>query len=128
MQYYAIMQTPATSAKQFVKICHFLDLAENTNNQKPFALFLSYVNPHDIYTYRGHKPSPDADQIPLPDSWHKETFQDKPAVHKQFMTEDQGRTIWDKEKQHWQLYRDCYRSKIKLYDHHVGSVIREVKK
>jgi len=102
-------------------------LAENSNSQKPFALFLSYNNPHDIYFCQGHNPSPDADEIPLPDSWYKETFQDKPSVHKQFMTEDQGRLICGKEKQHWQLYRDCYRSKVKLYDNHVGSVIRELK-
>jgi len=103
-------------------------LAENTNSQKPFALFLSYDNPHDIYFHTKHNPPANADEIPLPDSWDKETFKDKPSVHKQFMTKDQGRLIYGKEKQHWQSYRDCYRSKVKLYDNHVGTVISKLKK
>ena len=103
-------------------------LAENSNSRKPFALFLSYINPHDIYLYKGHNTSPDVDEIPLPNSWYTETLEDKPAVHKQFMTEDQGRVIWGKKKHYWQLYRDCYRSKVKLYDNHVGKVLRELKK
>jgi len=103
-------------------------LAQNANSDKPFALYLSYNNPHDIYFCQDHNPSPDIDRISLSNSWHKETLKNKPSVQKQFMTEDQGRLIRGKEKQHWQLYHDCYRSKVKLYDNHVGTVIRELKK
>jgi choline-sulfatase len=43
------------------------------------------------------------------------------------MTEDQGRQIWRKDKGQWQLYRDCYRTKVAIYDNHVGEVLGELK-
>ena len=44
------------------------------------------------------------------------------------MIEDQGKVIWRKERVWWERYRDCYRSKVKLYDDNVGKVIQELKK
>jgi len=96
--------------------------------QKPFALFLSYNNPHDIYYYQDYKYAGEPDKTPLPDSWHQETFLNKPGPQKEFMTEDQGRVIWGKDKKHWQLYRQCYKAKVALYDNHVGKVLKELKK
>lgn len=102
-------------------------LRKNASGPKPFALFLSYNDPHDIYYFADHKVDPSAGQILLPNSWHKETFEDKPAVHKQFMTEDQGVPMRDKEQRLWQQYRDYYRTKTAIYDNHVGEVLGELK-
>ncbi len=93
----------------------------------PFALFLSYVDPHDIYAFRDHEVDP-AGSIDLPTSWKKQNFDNVPKVHRQFMTEDQGTAIWSKPQSWWEQYRDCYRAKVKLYDEHFGRIISALKK
>jgi len=103
-------------------------LQNKTPAREPFALFLSYNNPHDIYYYQDYKYAGEPGKTPLPRSWHQETFLDKPAPQKEFMTEDQGRVIWGKDKKHWQLYRQCYKAKVALYDNHVGKVLEKLKK
>jgi arylsulfatase A-like enzyme len=104
----------------------FIPESSSTNN--PFALFLSYNNPHDIYGFRGHDEyDPTTESIPLPESWSKETFEGKPSVQYQFLTEDQGRAIHGRPREEWERYRDCYRAKTKLYDNHVGKIIAELK-
>ena len=95
--------------------------------KKPFAMFVSLNNPHDIYRFKRHKPETSVDNIKLPVSWESETFEGKPSIQKQFMQADQGRVIAGKPKNQWQTYRDCYRSKNKLYDQNVGVILRELK-
>ncbi len=103
-------------------------LRSQAHLQKPFALFLSYNDPHDIYYYQDYKYAGEPGKTPLPRSWHQETFLNKPTPQKEFMTDDQGRVIWGKDKKHWQLYRQCYKSKVALYDNHVGEVLEKLKK
>jgi len=103
------------------KAAEFLASAREAG--KPFALFVSYVNPHDIYRYQQHEFDPSQTKVPLPASWHKEAFEGKPSVQRQFMLEDQGRHIWGKDEAEWQRYRDCYRTKVALYDREVGDVL-----
>jgi arylsulfatase A-like enzyme len=96
--------------------------------RKPFALFVSMVNPHDIYAFQKHKPQVDLADIPLPPSWEGETFADKPPIQEAFMRDNQGTVIVDQPRQEWQKYRDCYRTKTKLYDSHVGVILDELKR
>jgi arylsulfatase A-like enzyme len=103
-------------------------LRESAKSTKPFALFVSFNNPHDIYHFERHRIDPAARQIALPPSWEAETLNDKPAVQKQFMLEDQGKVIWGKDRSVWEQYRDCYRSKNELYDSNIGAVLDELKK
>ena len=93
----------------------------------PFVLFVSYVDPHDIYKFRNHTVDP-GEIIPLPSSWKDQEFNTVPSIHKQFMTEDQGKAIWEQPEEKWRQYRDCYRAKVKLYDDHFGAIISEIKK
>lgn len=95
-------------------------------DDKPFALFVSYVDPHDIYKFRRHTFDETSD-VPLPESWRKAGFDDKPPVHLQFMTDDQGTAIHGKDKVEWKRYRDCYRAKNKIYDTELGRVLDAVK-
>ncbi len=98
-------------------------LASNRDGDRPFALFLSYNNPHDIYHFdRECDPMP-ANPIGLPETWHKKDLSTVPAVQSQFMREDQGRVIVDAEFTAWQRYREIYREKVKLYDEEVGKVL-----
>jgi arylsulfatase len=103
-------------------------LKEAAQSADPFALFVSYNNPHDIYHFEKHDIGPNKKPIPLPVSWEQEDLRSKPAIHKQFMLEDQGKVIWGKDREVWETYRDCYRTKTKLYDSHVGAILNELKR
>jgi len=99
----------------------FLESTAGKND--PFALVVSINNPHDIYRFQQHEVEGDPDRIPLPDSWQMETFEDKPAVQRQFMTEDQGTAIEGRPEEAWLQYHDCYREKTRLYDAQVGRIL-----
>lgn len=103
-------------------------LREADKTEKPFALFVSMLNPHDIYHFKKHKSGADVDEIPLNPSWEGETFKDKPSIQKQYMIEDQGETIEGMSRNEWQKYRDCYRDKTKLFDNNVGVILDELKR
>jgi len=103
-------------------------LRQSAGSAKPFALFVSFNNPHDIYRFERHRVSAATGDIALPPSWDGETLKDKPSVQKQFMLEDQGKVIWGKDRSVWEQYRDCYRTKTGLYDSNVGAVLDELKK
>ncbi len=102
-------------------------LREIGKSGKPFVLFVSMVNPHDIYQFKKHKPGSSVKDIPLPPSYEGETFKDKPPIQKQFMLEDQGKTIERMPRSEWQKYRDCYRAKTNLFDSNVGAILEELK-
>lgn len=102
-------------------------LRRHSNSDKPFALFLHWLDPHDIYHFKRDKGADDSATAPLPESWHKETFANKPPIHKQFMTEDQGTIIWEDGRPNWEWCRHFYRAKVKLYDDYAGKVIAALK-
>lgn len=99
-------------------------LAGREPGGKPFALFLSYINPHDIYKFDG---KPAEKLVGLPASWSGERFEGKPSVHRQFMEEDQGSTVWGQPRDVWEGYRDFYRSKSRLYDDEVAKITGQLK-
>ncbi len=102
-------------------------IRRHARDDRPFALFLMYLDPHDIYHFRpGAKDVSDMN-IRLSRSWSEETFAKKPSVHKQFMTDNQGKLIWGQQQPVWEAYHDFYRQKVKLYDDHVGAVVQAVK-
>ncbi len=109
-----------TRAVQFLK--------ERADSSRPFALYVSILNPHDIYHFTGHEPEKGLDNTPLPVSWQKETFENKPLVQKVFMTEDQGKIMQGASEREWKKYRDYYRTKTKLYDDHAGTILNELKR
>lgn len=98
-------------------------LHRHARDEKPFALFLMYLDPHDVYRFQPGARDVSGLGVPLSRSWQREEFRNKPAVQKQFMTEDQGRVIWGRPRPIWEEYRDFYRTKVRLYDDHLGVVI-----
>ncbi|PCJ62360.1 MAG: hypothetical protein COA79_04650 [Planctomycetota bacterium] len=96
-------------------------------DDKPFALFLSYNNPHDIYHFSKENGPFQNNNIELPKSFHEVNRDDSPAIHQQFMDEDQGHVIVNEKDDAWRRYREIYRDKVKLYDNHVGLVFNELK-
>jgi arylsulfatase A-like enzyme len=90
---------------------------------KPFALFLSYNNPHDIYHFNRETDPAPRDPVSLPATWYDKDLATVPSVQQQFMREDQGKVIVNAEGPAWQRYRELYREKVELYDYEVGRVL-----
>ena len=101
-------------------ILHFLNTHKNDNQL--FAMVLSYEDPHDVYDFEPEA-GPVAPLTPLPESWHKQAFEQVPDVQQRFMTEDQGTKLHGHEAAHWQAYHAWYANKVQLYDDHVGRVL-----
>lgn len=85
----------------------------------PFALVLSYNNPHDVYHFTPEMTAFDQ----LPPSWHRQDFTTVPEVQEQFMTDDQGRVIHGKPEEVWAGYRVHYAEVVERYDREVGRVM-----
>jgi len=98
-------------------------LARNGKGDEPFALFLSYDNPHDVYHFNREKDPTPKDPAELPETWHRKDLSTTPSVQRQFLAEDQGRRIAGAEAPAWQRYREIYREKTRLYDREVGPVL-----
>lgn len=99
-------------------------LERQKDSSQPFALFVSINDPHDIYHFhRLPDPAPETD-MELPRNWHEHEFDACPAIHRQFMEEDQGKVIEnpDQEKE-WKHYRKVYREKTRLFDQWAGRVL-----
>jgi arylsulfatase A-like enzyme len=93
--------------------------------QKPWALFLSYDDPHGIYGFK-NAGTPLIEDAPLPQSFDKETFEEKPPIHMQFMDEDQGKVMKSAETRDWRKYRSVYRERVSRFDREIGRVIERL--
>ena len=102
-------------------------LERHTHAEKPFALFLMYLDPHDIYHYKPGQSEVDTADVTLPESWEKQDFASVPKVHREFMEHNQGEFIVHANEETWKGYRDFYRQKVKLYDDHVGRIVNKLK-
>ncbi len=102
-------------------------LERHSDSDKPFALFLMYLDPHDIYYYKPGESDVSIDDVKLSESWKKQDFDSVPKVHREFMEHNQGEFIVDANDETWKGYRDYYRQKVKLYDDHVGRIINKLK-
>ncbi|MCB1121630.1 MAG: sulfatase-like hydrolase/transferase [Verrucomicrobiae bacterium] len=102
-------------------------LERHKNSSKPFALFLMYLDPHDIYHYEPGNSEVHTEDVRLPESWEKQDFDAVPKVHREFMELNQGEFIVDANEETWKGYRDYYRQKVKLYDNEVGRVMTKLK-
>jgi len=102
-------------------------LERHAEDDKPFALFLMYLDPHDIYYYKPGESKVNIDDVTLPESWAKQDFGSVPPIHREFMEINQGAFIVNGDEDDWKGYRDFYRQKVKLYDDHVGRVIEKLK-
>ena len=69
---------------------HGLDfLDRHATHDKPFALFLMYLDPHDIYYYKPGQSDIRIDDVELPESWRHQDFGTVPKVHREFMEHNQ---------------------------------------
>lgn len=90
--------------------------------REPFFLFLSYLNPHDVYHFPQHMHTTTAD-VPLPHSF-TDDLSTKPIPHRQFMQEDQGKYMSNADETVWRKYRRFYREKVQAVDAEIGCIIK----
>ncbi|WP_309387593.1 sulfatase family protein [Cerasicoccus frondis] len=90
---------------------------------EPFALFVSFVDPHDIYQVTEVMHESPAGTASLPESWRAKDQGATPTCQGQFMREDQGKTIVDEPESSWLRYREFYRQKVALVDGLIGQVL-----
>lgn len=91
----------------------------------PFALFVNYINPHDVYDFCEESDSillSSKDMAPLPKSWG-DRLDDCPLPQRRFMREDQGRCLHGKPEGDWLRYRAFYRQKCAAVDKEVVRII-----
>ena len=86
-----------------------------------------YLDPHDIYYYKPGESDVRTDDVRLPASWGKQSFDSVPKVQREFMEHNQGEFIVDADVETWKGYRDFCRQKVKLFDDHVGRIIGKLK-
>ena len=94
----------------------------------PFALFLMYLEPHDVYAFQnGDRPEASDAKPLLEESWEKETFQGKPVVQEHYMRHDSGQNFVDAPRETWETFRLFYRERVKALDEHVAPVLAELR-
>lgn len=97
----------------------------------PFALFLNYTNPHDIYDYGSFSnPEPVKELmqgVKLPQSYYEEEFAEKPGVQSLYMEVDAGKHFKDRPDDVWKTYRGFYRDRVRQFDTELGKVIQALK-
>lgn len=100
----------------------------SSGHRKPFFLFLSYLDPHDIYHITRILDSEfESQNIRLPGSFH-DNLLNKPQPQRKFMESDQGKFINSMEDAAYKAYRQFYRDKVKKVDTEIGKVLDSLKK
>jgi arylsulfatase A-like enzyme len=101
-------------------------LAERSESREPFACFVNYINPHDIYEYGFFEKPDDVPEpeghVPMPASWD-DGYGDRPRVHREYMESDQGAYFRGKPRRFWEHYRQVYREKCRLVDGQTGTLL-----
>ncbi|WP_456446994.1 sulfatase family protein [Thiolapillus sp.] len=99
---------------------------------QPFALFLNYREPHNIYDFGGKQPpqpSPELEKgMALPDSFYREDFATKPAAQTQYMEINPARRFLDAGENTWKSYRGYYRQRVQHFDEQLGRILQALKK
>jgi len=108
-----------------------LEFLARLPEDRPFALFLNYLEPHNIYDYGWkHPPEPLpelAGNMSLPDSYYREDFSTKPAAQKQYMETGPVRRFLHAEESIWKSYRGYYRRRVRHFDEQLGRILQALK-
>ena len=108
-----------------------LEFLAQVPGDQPFALFLNYVGPHNIYDYGWkHPPEPLpelAKNMTLPDSYYREDFSTKPAAQQLYMETGPVRRFLQAGEITWKSYRGYYRRRVRHFDEQLGRVLQALK-
>jgi len=119
-----IAADPATDRDAAERAAAFLASAKA--DAKPFVLFVSFKDPHDIYDFdpAAAAAPTEPDEVALPDSWERARFDDRPSPQRAFMESDRrGKIMKELGPAAWKAYRRFYRGKVRAYDANLGTVL-----
>ncbi|MGD8238228.1 MAG: sulfatase-like hydrolase/transferase [Armatimonadota bacterium] len=91
--------------------------------ERPWLLFSSFINPHDIYHIR--KPGAQVrvrPEVELPPNF-EDDLSAKPPPQQQFLDRDQGTAVLEYTGEDWLRYRSYYRDLIEMVDGHLGAIL-----
>ncbi len=103
-------------------------LAARKADGQPFALFVSFIEPHGILSFRASEVEPPDFEVPLDETWEKEDLTTKPPSHLHFMENYGGSKLIGKPRGAWQKFRSFYRQRVKMLDDDVGKVLRALER
>jgi len=97
---------------------------------KPFFLFLSYLNPHDVYYFKQQKEiSKNIRDVRLPRSFNDDlTKKPEPQGESMQIYIDKDQFYDKADANIWKAYRQFYREKVKLVDTEIGIFLETLKK
>ena len=106
-------------------------LREPARRRRPFALYTSFINPHDCYLVpgvveKGRQLYPDVDlgdveHHELPVSYYEEAY--RHPLKDAFMHEDQGTVYQHQPEKNWKRYRAFYLHMMRGIDQLVGRIL-----
>jgi len=95
--------------------------------KEPFALFLMYMEPHDVTGFEPGKTPVGELEVPLDRSFTEERFEGKPVVQQHYMEYDEGHVIWNQPEPVWKEFRAFYRECVRAFDGELGLVLDALK-
>lgn len=98
-------------------------LADHATSATPWALFVMYLDPHDVSQFKQGKRAGSDGTEPLDESWAKETFEGKPAVQAHYLHHDEGQALDGKPESDWRAYRSFYRECVAAMDAELGRLM-----
>jgi len=110
----------------------FLDKVTKSEKAQPFAMFLNYTEPHNIYSYGlTDEPKPVESlqkNVQMPMSFYLENQLKKPVSQRIYMESDSGKHFNNQDEAVWKTYRGFYRSSVENFDRELGKVLNALKK
>ena len=91
--------------------------------ETPFALFLMYLDPHEVTGFEPGKTALGGLDVPLDRSFAEERFENKPIVQKHYMEYDEGSVVWGEPEGVWKEFRAFYRECVRAFDEQLGIVL-----
>jgi arylsulfatase A-like enzyme len=105
------------------RVTTFLQERGGSNTPRPLLLFVSWLNPHEIYGVLTKTPSARAlAEARLPSNL-VDDLKDKPFPQRHFLEQDQGRPFVGAGADVWRRYRAFYNELVETVDAEMGAVL-----
>jgi arylsulfatase A-like enzyme len=98
-------------------------------HDKPFVMYASFVNPHDIYGFKNlqNRIELGKREIELPAS-RRDDLSEKPRCQKQYLEEDQGRVARGFGDDEWRKYLEVYYHLTEKVDGQIGRILETLRR
>lgn len=111
------------------RIIEYLRARPARTSRRPLLLFVSYTNPHDIYSVLNAPPPPATAlaAVRLPSNLVDDLSQ-KPLPQRQYLEMDQGKPFVGADRDVWRRYRAFYNGLVESVDREIGTILDELRR